>query len=104
MTTDRIEGYWRVSKDEVSPLPWPEPDQNWEGRERFLSRLAQLEASGVGMDYMGYSQCRLCGRNNGTSEFIVDGWTWPDGLRHYIAEHGVRPSPQFEAFVLGGPF
>jgi hypothetical protein len=26
-------------------------------------------------------------------------WEWPEGFRHYVADHCVRPSVAFEHFV-----
>jgi hypothetical protein len=49
---------------------------------------------------MGHSTCRLCGKQNGASEYTVEHWTWPEGFQHYVLEHGVRPSPHFERFIL----
>lgn len=97
----REEGFWRRALDEASHLPWPMPDVVWPSRTNFLVRLDELEAAALGMDFMGHSLCRLCGCQNGASEFMAGGWTWPEGLRHYIAVHRVRPSRDFELFVLG---
>jgi len=95
------EGYWRQSESEMSPLPWPTPDPGWSRRKEFLGKLEDLEVTSFHMDFMGYSRCRLCGRDNGASEFKASGWIWPEGYRHYIADHGVRPSVGFEEFILG---
>jgi len=51
------------------------------------------------LKFMGYSKCRCCGQNNGTSEFIFNGWAWPQGFRHYVVDHRVEPSKDFEAFI-----
>jgi hypothetical protein len=40
-------------------------------------------------DYRGVSKCRLCGKSNGSLEFDFNGYTWPEGLIHYILEHNV---------------
>lgn len=50
--------------------------------------------------YMGYSTCRICGKDNGSADFS-DGWyKWPEGLAHYISAHSVRPPGAFVAHVL----
>lgn len=98
---NREEGFWRRSPDEASPLPWPTADVVWPNQAQFLVKLDELETVASAIDYMGYSFCRLCGRENGASEFIAGGFVWPEGLRHYVADHGVRPSRDFELFVLG---
>ncbi len=94
------EGYWRQSVDEVSDLPWPVPDPAWPSRARFLRALDTLEAVGPSVALAGKSMCRLCGRANGSTEFWLRRWGWPEGYRHYIADHHVRPSEAFERFVL----
>jgi hypothetical protein len=98
------EGFWRSYEAEVSALPWPQPAPSWSGRERFLACLAAVETAARGKGgirhYMGFSTCRLCGKPNGTSEYSEEHWRWPEGFQHYVREHGVRPSPDFERFIL----
>ncbi len=94
---DRIEGYW---KGRLTPdLPMPVGDVRWDEREAFLERLDALERFATERHTKGFSLCRLCGEVNGSSEYRMDGWRWPEGLRHYLSDHGVRPSADFEAFV-----
>ena len=104
--TVKHEGYWPTSKDKAIKSPWPIPDPAWLGRTAFLSRLDKLEATAERVYYMGKSLCRLCGCQNGNQEFRFDDWVWPEGYRHYIADHYVRPSEQFEDFIetaVGSP-
>ena len=97
----RIEGYWAQTPDDTS-LPYPQADA-WtrEKADEFLRRLDALEApyteSLVGA--RGFSLCRLCGDFNGSAEYCVGSFRWPEGLRHYIDEHLVRPSQPFIDFV-----
>jgi hypothetical protein len=93
------EGHWRHAAGEDSKLPWPVPDPAWPGTAAFLRALDAAEAKAIVVDFMGISKCRLCGRANGSSEFRLRRWGWPEGYRHYIADHQVRPSPEFERFV-----
>lgn len=97
-----------------------QPAPSWSGRDRFLERLAAVEAAAVleteaweselrlkgkakGGEcvrlYLGFSLCRVCGKPNGCLEYIVEHWTWPEGFQHYVLEHDVRPSPDFERFI-----
>ena len=39
---------------------------------------------------MGLSDCRLCGRVNGSAEFTDGVYLWPEGLAHYVREHSVK--------------
>lgn len=95
------EGHWRASFDEVSELPWPIPDPSWMKRSEFLQKLDAVESVADGIEYRGISLCRLCGQENGHRAFRLDRWEWPSGFRHYVAEHGVRPSEAFESFIGG---
>src|SRR4051812_25522741 len=38
----------------------------------------------------GLSRCRLCGKDNGSSEFTDGTHQWPEGLAHYVSDHSVR--------------
>lgn len=96
----KYEGFWRQTEAEGSKLPWPKPSAAWPNRESFLSRLAAAQASATIIDFMGYSNCRLCGKQNGASEYTLEHWTWPEGFEHYVLEHGIRPSLHFERFIL----
>jgi hypothetical protein len=39
---------------------------------------------------MGYSRCRICGKDNGAAEYTDGTYVWPEGLAHYIYDHAVR--------------
>jgi len=95
------EGYWRATIDERSDLPWPTPDTEWTGRAVFLRFLDGIEAHAERIAYRGMSICRVCGRLNGHEGLRLAGWEWPAGYKHYIADHGVRPSLAFERYILG---
>jgi|HubBroStandDraft_1064217.scaffolds.fasta_scaffold501759_2 hypothetical protein len=88
-----------MSPEEVSTLPWPIPAPEWLGRTAFLRKLSMLEAAAERIAYRGKSRCRLCRSENGHEALRFHGWEWPAGYRHYIADHHVRPSGEFEAFV-----
>ena len=49
--------------------------------------------------FLGYSQCRVCGKLNGSREFMNDYFIWPEGLLHYIEEHNVK-IPELVEHVL----
>lgn len=110
-------GFWYHSV--LHPdLPMPVAgEQEWEGNKNFLSLLTVLQ---IGMEndsrakrnryedrypdarvvqYKGMSQCRLCGQSNGSKEFTLGGFTWPEGYRHYLDEHRVEPDPEFKQFI-----
>ena len=98
----RREGFWRQTFEELSDLPWPEPGE-WSSTDRlkFLEALAVFEKKCDRLESVGYSHCRLCDfQKNGFRTFMTSHWSWPEGYRHYIEEHNVRPSPEFEALIL----
>jgi hypothetical protein len=96
----KFEGHWRVSVDEVSELPWPTPNPDWGERGAFLHALESVEGRAERIAYRGISICRICRCHNGHEGLRLGGWEWPAGYRHYIADHGVRPSLAFEDFIL----
>jgi hypothetical protein len=96
---DRIEGHWRWHA--APDLPMPVTDVDWPGRADFLTKLATVEAAARQRHMKGSSTCRVCGETNGSSSFTFGGWEWPDGFVHYLRDHGVRPTADFEAFVTG---
>jgi len=88
-------GYW--NGDGVS-RPWPRPeefvDSEWDLDERDL--VADYLGRGfVARSCMGLSRCRLCGEQNGALELTDGFFVWPEGLAHYVHEHGVRPPARF---------
>jgi hypothetical protein len=93
-------GHWRASYDDDSELPWPKPEQDWTGRATFLIALDRAESEAERIVYRGKSYCRLCGCVNGHLAFQLLEWEWPAGYRHYILDHDVRPSTDFESFIL----
>jgi hypothetical protein len=97
--TARYEGFWRCSLHADENLPWPQPEAKWPRRAAFLEMLDRVEAEAQRVYYRGFSPCRICRCDNGTQIFRLDVWEWPEGFRHYVAEHEVRPSPEFELFV-----
>ena len=99
--TPIYEGHWRATRDEQSELPWPVPDPQWTDRAAFSQTLVDVEDGAHRVDYRGSSSCRLCGQKNGHEGLRLERWEWPAGYRHYIAEHGVRPSAAFQAFIEG---
>jgi hypothetical protein len=99
MEHTKIEGYWYSADEPQYPKPVahlrPSPTQ-----AVFLEKLTKLESKAQKRHFKGWSNCRLCKKPNGSSEFTLKGWRWPEGYRHYIQDHNVRPSPEFKDFVL----
>lgn len=93
-------GYWRGRHDSDMPDPREFVDESWDPavRKAVVERLKLGAAYAM---WMGYSGCRICGCNNGTMCFTLDGsWVWPEGLAHYVEAHGVRPPPAMVEHLL----
>lgn len=99
------EGFWceESEKDFIfKELPFPkEGEMSQEEISEFLPKLQTLEKKSKQVHYMGYSKCRLCGELNGTKTIYDETFAWPEGLKHYIEKHGVKPSAAFTLHVRG---
>ena len=102
-----IEGYW-FSDDICSPeahnYPFPK-ETNIQVDENFLKKLSSITKEWANEKrYFGFSSCRICKKNNGSLEYLLekDGQTfrYPEGLLHYYVEHCVQPSSEFYDFVM----
>lgn len=83
-------GFW--DGPHVSP-GWPDVrdfvDPTWSLDERlavydYLRRGRNVAAC------MGFSGCRFCGQQNGSSDYSDGVYVWPEGLGHYVLAHDVR--------------
>jgi len=95
----KYEGHWRNNFSEESDLPWPIEDVDWPEKSLFLTALNAVEREAENISYRGISLCRLCGCKDGHRAYRLESWEWPAGFRHYLQEHGVRPSMEFETFI-----
>jgi hypothetical protein len=41
------------------------------------------------MSYMGWADCRICGKRLGTRDFFGHGFVWPEKADHYLTSHKV---------------
>ena len=85
----RLIGYWRRDADEGWPDPHELIDEAWDDQERDHV-ASYLEHGFVPWAAAGVSECRLCGRANGSAELTDGVYLWPEGLAHYVREHSVR--------------
>lgn len=87
-------GYW-LGPDESG---WPDPrlfvDNAWDADECAEVAL-HLWQGIIARRYMGLSKCRFCGAPNGALELSDGVYIWPEGLAHYVEEHGVRLPQRF---------
>lgn len=99
------EGFWFSEYDPLLPMPVAS-ETGWTGKTEFIKALVEAESGAQVVHYRGFSSCRLCDlRCNGTKEYTLTRdtgtWRWPEGYRHYVLEHNVRPSLAFQEFILG---
>lgn len=94
MGARRILGYWRSEMHPEYPDPANWVDSQWDTKERE-SVAVYLGSGLVAVAFMGYSPCRICGIDNGNLELTDGTYQWPDGLVHYVEEHGVRLPQEF---------
>lgn len=101
----RQEGFWCMKEEEnhlFKEYPYPQVNEMTpEEIESFINSLEKLESKTPFFRYMGYSNCRICGQQNGTQTYYTDLFAWPSGYKHYIKEHGVKPSAAFVLHVRG---
>ena len=99
MTTYRLIGYWRSETDDRWPDPTDFVDSSWAGDDRELV-IEHLRGGKYIRAYKGCSRCRFCGVNNGALELTDGVYLWPEGLAHYVEDHGVRLPSEFVEHVL----
>lgn len=101
----RQEGFWCDKEDQhnlFKELPYPEENTMNEAEiAEFLGKLEKLESKTPTFKYCGFSNCRCCGKINGTKTYYTDLFAWPEGYKHYIKEHKVQPSAAFVLHVRG---
>jgi hypothetical protein len=71
------------------PDPRDFVDESWDERERDLV-ARYLEQGFSPWAFFGWSNCRICGKANGSAELTDGVYLWPEGLAHYVREHSVR--------------
>lgn len=101
----RQEGFWceQDQKDYLlKEFPYPQENQmNQDDIAEFLSKLSQVEKKAKTFTYMGFSKCRICSQTNGTKTYYTDLFAWPERFKHYIKDHGVKPSAAFVLHIRG---
>lgn len=96
------EGFWYSIHEPTLPMPIPNQDPNpSEFIDKYIQVQNDLRSRGLMKMFKGLSPCRICGCKNGCIEFrIPDKWYFPIGLLHYLRDHNVRPSKEFERFIM----
>jgi hypothetical protein len=116
----RVCGYWREREGDTDDQPWPVRTETNEVATAAAAPLQVLVAAAAVSpfmlqqhfhyradagalqrvyitQYMGQSECRLCGALVGSRELCMldasgEPVVFPEGLYHYASEHGLRYS------------
>jgi hypothetical protein len=94
----RLIGFWRDGIEGDWPDPHDFVDAAWDARARDLV-AGYLEQGFIRWVAAGFSECRLCGRANGSAEFTDGVYLWPEGLAHYVRDHSVRLPDEVVAYI-----
>jgi hypothetical protein len=66
--------------------------------------VAYLVAGKFHGGFMGWSNCRFCGEDVGSTELTDGNWVWPFGLPHYIDKHDVSLPKEFLEHIQNNNF
>lgn len=92
-------GFW-FSKNDIE-LPFPRINScNLSEKDKFKVIKFLNDSDHKKAGTFGYSQCRICGIINGSSDIYDDIFEWPEGLSHYVLEHNVGLPKEFVDYVL----
>lgn len=116
-------GFWYSEHESELPMPVA-GIAPWQGQSDFMAVLAVIQLTmdndakaveyqpGPGhsrytndypeaevIQWRGWSTCRICDEPNGSKEYVLGGFAWPQGYRHYLDKHNVEPDPEFSQFV-----
>ena len=96
-------GYWSTE----DKIYYGNPVQNWNGwndkelYNKFVEKLSAKLKKSREDHYKGYSECRICGGNNGCGEYnIEDKYLVPSGYMHYITKHKIQPHKWFLEYII----
>ena len=97
-------GYWsnpRQPETNIYPTPIPQ-DKHWKGQKLFCDALMKIQNDPKTRreSYKGSAICRICQKQNGSSEFSTSNWRWPEGFLHYIKDHNIKPEQEFTDWVM----
>ncbi len=95
-------GYWASDN-----IWYGRPVPNWEGWNdkelytTFIDNLRKKLQRSEEENYRGWSDCRICGKKNGESEYIIDNkYIVPEGYLHYIINHKIQPHKWFFDYII----
>jgi hypothetical protein len=97
-------GFWKGLDPKYDDGAYPDVrifvDPSWDRAERNKVIGYVSDSRFLGSQYRGWSDCRVCGKMNGSADYTDGVYVWPEGFAHYLREHAVRPPSAFIAHVL----
>jgi hypothetical protein len=92
----KIIGYWSGGEEEGYPHPEEFVDKNWDCEEKNLV-IQYLDQGKLLSNYQGKSWCRFGCKDidMGSKEFTDGEFAWPQGFKHYLEVHFVKPPLAF---------
>lgn len=82
-------GFWTTREGDGLPDPRALRSPTWERSRRGLI-AAYLSGAAVLDGDQERHECLICGIAAGSKERTDGAWRWPEGLAHYVVEHGVK--------------
>lgn len=94
-------GFWWTGTNSLLPHPTDLVDRAWNVKER-RAVVRYLQSGRVKMRFMGFAHCRCKCKElvPGSADLTDEIWVWPEGLVHYVEEHGVRLPAEFVQYVM----
>jgi hypothetical protein len=101
----RVIGLWLGTDDPGLPdvHRYIDPTADPAERAPIANRLDAGIRGGRALSYMGPSTCRICGCLNGSGELTDGVFIWPEGLSHYVRDHGVTLPDEVEQQLRDDP-
>lgn len=106
-------GYWKYTKFHLENTPqierngqeltWPVENSATVDQSKIITKLKGAMKSGHMLGYRGWSNCRICKKNNGTKELQIQKdniqYRIPVGYVHYLEDHNVAVDPLLEKIL-----
>ena len=66
----------------------------------IIKKIEKIQKVAHEKHYRGYSECRVCWyERNGSKEYFIDYFVWPEGYIHYLKDHNVAVDKEFGEYV-----
>lgn len=91
-------GFWKGYDSKWTEMPIE--DSATCNQTNIINKITKLQKIANETQYRGYSCCRLCDfEYNGSKEYAIGKFVWPEGYLHYIEVHNVAIDEEFAKYV-----